>query len=179
MPDNFSGNAQWLRCWAWAPAFLSSTGMNISALALWKMNMPVDIQPQSKDHKISSFPRFLSSLIKNVKHTKKLYMILKNWKSIFTTFFLNQKPNKLEVAASYLSRCDHGIGILVPWPEIKPTTLALELQSLNHWTTKQVTIAVSIYASWIQCTLHFFCENFEFILISPWLFPRASLQQNS
>ena len=45
---------------------------------MWKMNIPVEIQPQSKDHKISSFPRFLSSLIKNVKHTKKLYMILKN-----------------------------------------------------------------------------------------------------
>ena len=28
--------------------------------------------------------------------------------------------------------------ILVPWPEIKPELLALEAQSPNHWTTKQV-----------------------------------------
>ena len=29
-------------------------------------------------------------------------------------------------------------GILVPWPRIKPTPLALEVQSLNHWTTRKV-----------------------------------------
>ena len=29
-------------------------------------------------------------------------------------------------------------GILVPWPGIKLTPLALEVQSLNHWTTRDV-----------------------------------------
>ena len=32
-------------------------------------------------------------------------------------------------------------GILVPWPEIKPTPLVLEVQSLNHWTTQEVLTA--------------------------------------
>ena len=31
-----------------------------------------------------------------------------------------------------------GCGILVPWPEIEPMTPAVEVQSLNHWTTKEV-----------------------------------------
>ena len=30
--------------------------------------------------------------------------------------------------------------ILVPPPGIKPTPPALEVQSLNHWTTRQVTL---------------------------------------
>ena len=29
-------------------------------------------------------------------------------------------------------------GILVPWPGIEPTPPAVEVQSLNHWTTKEV-----------------------------------------
>ena len=31
-------------------------------------------------------------------------------------------------------------GILVPWPGIKPAPLALEAQSLNHWTTREVPL---------------------------------------
>ena len=32
----------------------------------------------------------------------------------------------------------HGTWILVPLPEIEPTALALEMQSLNHWTSWEV-----------------------------------------
>ena len=31
-------------------------------------------------------------------------------------------------------------GILVPGPGIKPATPALEVQSLNHWTTREVPL---------------------------------------
>ena len=31
-------------------------------------------------------------------------------------------------------------GILVPWPGIKPVTPALEAESLNHWSTRAVSI---------------------------------------
>ena len=30
-------------------------------------------------------------------------------------------------------------GILVPWPGIEPMSLAVEAQSLNHWTTREVS----------------------------------------
>ena len=38
-------------------------------------------------------------------------------------------------------------GILVPWPEIKPVPLALEAQSLNHWTTREIPLRI-ILLSW-------------------------------
>ena len=31
-------------------------------------------------------------------------------------------------------------GILVPWPGIEPMPLAVEVQSLNHWTAREVSI---------------------------------------
>ena len=34
--------------------------------------------------------------------------------------------------------CRTAYGILVPWPGIKPTPPAVEAQSLNHWTTREV-----------------------------------------
>ena len=34
--------------------------------------------------------------------------------------------------------CHKAYGILVPWPEIEPTPPALEAQSLNHWTAREV-----------------------------------------
>ena len=37
--------------------------------------------------------------------------------------------------------CGMACGILVPWLGVEPTSLALEAQSLNHWTTQGVLIA--------------------------------------
>ena len=34
--------------------------------------------------------------------------------------------------------CHTACGFLVPRPGIQPTLLALEAQSLNHWTTEEV-----------------------------------------
>ena len=34
-------------------------------------------------------------------------------------------------------------GILVPWPGIKPVSSALQIWSLNHWTTREVPIGLS------------------------------------
>ena len=34
--------------------------------------------------------------------------------------------------------CHTACGILVPWPGIEPVPPALEVQSLNHWTTREV-----------------------------------------
>ena len=33
-------------------------------------------------------------------------------------------------------------GILVPWPGIEPTPPALEVRSLNHWTTREVLLII-------------------------------------
>ena len=33
-------------------------------------------------------------------------------------------------------------GILVPWPGIKPVPFALEAQSLNHWTTREIPLRI-------------------------------------
>ena len=41
-----------------------------------------------------------------------------------------------EVFWSYCLVC----GLLAPWPGIKPVTPALEAQSFNHWTSKEVPI---------------------------------------
>ena len=38
-------------------------------------------------------------------------------------------------------------GTLVPWPGIEPTLPAVEVQSLNHWTTRDVPIWCSIRSS--------------------------------
>ena len=35
-------------------------------------------------------------------------------------------------------------GILVPWPGIKPVSLALRVQNLNHWTARQAPIWIFI-----------------------------------
>ena len=36
----------------------------------------------------------------------------------------------------------HACGIVVPWPEIEPVPSALGLQSLNHWTTREVPLSL-------------------------------------
>ena len=36
-------------------------------------------------------------------------------------------------------------GILVPWPGIEPESPAAELQSTNHWTVREVPVAVALY----------------------------------
>ena len=33
-------------------------------------------------------------------------------------------------------------GILIPWPEIEPMPPAVEVWSLDHWTTKEVLSAL-------------------------------------
>ena len=37
--------------------------------------------------------------------------------------------------------CSVAYGILVPWPGIEPMPPAVEVQSLNHWTSKEVPVA--------------------------------------
>ena len=34
--------------------------------------------------------------------------------------------------------CGEACGIVVPWPGVEPVPPAVELQSLNHWTTREV-----------------------------------------
>ena len=38
-------------------------------------------------------------------------------------------------------------GILVPWPGIKPMPPAVEVRSLNHWTTWEVPLMIQFYIS--------------------------------
>ena len=42
-----------------------------------------------------------------------------------------------------LATCHETFGILVPWPGIEPTTPALEVQSPNCWTTREVPDLIS------------------------------------
>ena len=37
------------------------------------------------------------------------------------------------------------LGILVPWPRIEPEPPVVEVQSLNHWTTREVPGGISFY----------------------------------
>ena len=47
---------------------------------------------------------------------------------------------------------------LVPWPGIEPMSLALEVQSLNQWTTREVQvicdISVFIYLKWNKTLIY-------------------------
>ena len=43
-------------------------------------------------------------------------------------------------------------GLLVPWPVIKPETPAVEAQSLNHWTTREVPRLHTFFWFWPYCT---------------------------
>lgn len=36
-------------------------------------------------------------------------------------------------------------GILVPWPRVEPKSPAVEVQSLNHWITKEVSDSTSFF----------------------------------
>ena len=50
-------------------------------------------------------------------------------------------------------------GILVPWPEIEPIPPALEAQSLNHWTAREVPNLLSslglLEGVWLALFSHF------------------------
>ena len=59
--------------------------------------------------------------------------------------------------------CPEARGILVPWPENKAASSALGVQSLNHWTTREVPqehfndlpLGTSLVAQWLRlCALH-------------------------
>ena len=43
--------------------------------------------------------------------------------------------------------CSVAYGILVPWPGIEPMPPAVEVQSLNHWTSKEVPVAHVVYSN--------------------------------
>ena len=57
-------------------------------------------------------------------------------------------------------------GILVPWPGIKPTNPAMEMQSLNPWTTREVprlVIALSFFSlpfSYIHTHVHLYVHTY-------------------
>ena len=55
-------------------------------------------------------------------------------------------------------------GILVPWPGIKPVPPALEAQSLNHWTAREVPLSNIFIA--VKYTDR--CINLKFL--SQWIF---------
>ena len=61
---------------------------------------------------------------------------------------------------------------LVPWPEIKPRPPALGVQSLSHWTTREVP---NVYNSWLDIGYSFAVskEMSLFCLDSPSLFCRV------
>ena len=55
----------------------------------------------------------------------------------FTTESPKKLPFYLKVILFFLP-CLTACGILVPQPVTEPMSPALEMQSLNHWTTKEV-----------------------------------------
>ena len=65
--------------------------------------------------------------------------------------------------------CNMACGILVPLPGIKPATFALEVQSLNHWTAREVLMgSILIHGKrqtrhLLRCWLH----NNSFTLTAP------------
>ena len=51
-------------------------------------------------------------------------------------------------------------GVLVPWPGIEPAPSALEVQSLNHWTTREdPALNKIIPEEKNQVQIGMFCEN--------------------
>ena len=57
--------------------------------------------------------------------------------------------------------CHKAYGILVPWPEIEPTPPALEAQSPNHWTAREVP--TYLFDTWLMYH-HFLQKIFWFSL---------------
>ena len=63
------------------------------------------------------------------------------------TLLSSLHPHQLHWASSFFFNfffffltfwlCSGACGILVPWPGIKPVPPAVEVQSLNHWTTRE------------------------------------------
>ena len=56
----------------------------------------------------------------------------------------------------------HACGILVPQPGIEPVPLAVEAQSLNHWTTREVPmskILINKIHGWIVIVGIYFIES--------------------
>ena len=47
-------------------------------------------------------------------------------------------PVKCEQNLFFFWPCSAACGILVPWPGIEPVPFALQEQSLNHWTSREV-----------------------------------------
>ena len=86
---------------------------------------------------------------------------------LFGVFWASQIHffSQIRKAFFFFLQCHLACGILVPWPGIKPTPPALEAQSLNHWTNREVPIiiflkyALSLFApSWtliIHILVHF------------------------
>ena len=64
----------------------------------------------------------------------------------FVFFFLLKK---------FFLPCHMAHGILVPQPGIKPTPPALEGQSLNHWTAREVPLLCSLYLYVCFCLVWF------------------------
>ena len=58
-------------------------------------------------------------------------------------------------------QCCTACGLLAPWPGIEPPPLALEVQSLNHWTTREVPQLSSVRCH--PTTSKFNVSQMEFI----------------
>ena len=64
-------------------------------------------------------------------------------------------PTQIMCIFIYLSIFDlTTCGILVSWPEIEPTPLALEAQSLNHWAAREVPAFAVVSVQTPRTTAH-------------------------
>ena len=87
------------------------------------------------------------------------------WHKSFFSFLktLNCIQHILFIFKNFLFLCfwPHftACGILAPWPEIKPIPPALEAQSLNHWTAREVPNLLSslglLEGVWLALFSHF------------------------
>ena len=68
---------------------------------------------------------------------------------------LHKMPPSLVVTVYIFWPCHTACGIPVPRPGIKPVPPAVEAQSLNHWTTKEVP---SLYFLWGISYVSFQCQ---------------------
>ena len=78
-------------------------------------------------------------------------------------FFFNSLFKKISFYFIYLFlffwSCHAACGILVPWPGIKPVPHAVEEQSLNHWTTREVPSRISLSSVSIWHQFHLFIQS--------------------
>ena len=84
--------------------------------------------------------------------------------------FFNPTPSPISIPSTLIIvifsflffGCD-ACGILVPWPGMKPTPPALEVQSLNHWSARQVPRVVILRALSVAYTLEWMDDHCDLV----------------